>query len=89
MCSYLYYCVVIYFLVLKATHNIIAEGDQDQHENFVNTQTYDLFITYDKFYQTPRLWISGYDTVQFSYGYVAILIRFINIDFIIYRMEPN
>jgi len=24
------------------------------------TRTYDLSITYDKFYQTPRLWLSGY-----------------------------
>uniref|UniRef100_A0A1B6KRR4 Ubiquitin-like-conjugating enzyme ATG3 n=1 Tax=Graphocephala atropunctata TaxID=36148 RepID=A0A1B6KRR4_9HEMI len=27
----------------------------------VRTRTYDLHITYDKFYQTPRLWIFGYD----------------------------
>ena len=25
------------------------------------TRTYDLNITYDKFYQTPRLWLFGYD----------------------------
>jgi ubiquitin-like-conjugating enzyme ATG3 len=27
----------------------------------VQTRTYDLHITYDKFYQTPRLWLFGYD----------------------------
>ncbi|KAL7639165.1 UNVERIFIED_CONTAM: hypothetical protein RMT77_010699 [Armadillidium vulgare] len=27
----------------------------------VQTRTYDLHITYDKFYQTPRLWCTGYD----------------------------
>ncbi len=27
----------------------------------VPTRTYDLNITYDKYYQTPRLWLSGYD----------------------------
>ena len=27
----------------------------------VSTRTYDLNITYDKYYQTPRLWLSGYD----------------------------
>ncbi len=27
----------------------------------VATRTYDLNITYDKFYQTPRLWLFGYD----------------------------
>ena len=26
-----------------------------------NVRTYDLNITYDKFYQTPRLWLFGYD----------------------------
>ena len=29
----------------------------------VQTRTYDLHITYDKYYQTPRLWLSGYDEV--------------------------
>jgi len=27
----------------------------------VQTRTYDLHITYDKYYQTPRLWLFGYD----------------------------
>nr|CAG4644999.1 EOG090X0AKX [Leptodora kindtii] len=27
----------------------------------IQTRTYDLNITYDKYYQTPRLWLSGYD----------------------------
>ncbi|XP_014210727.1 ubiquitin-like-conjugating enzyme ATG3 isoform X1 [Copidosoma floridanum] len=27
----------------------------------VRTRTYDLHITYDKYYQTPRLWLFGYD----------------------------
>ncbi|MEE6469381.1 hypothetical protein FKM82_008607 [Ascaphus truei] len=27
----------------------------------LQTRTYDLFITYDKYYQTPRLWLFGYD----------------------------
>lgn len=29
----------------------------------VHTRTYDLHITYDKYYQTPRLWLTGYDEV--------------------------
>ncbi|KAI2810662.1 E2-like enzyme [Blomia tropicalis] len=29
--------------------------------NIVETRTYDLYITYDKFYQTPRLWLVGYN----------------------------
>ncbi|XP_076667791.1 autophagy-related protein 3 [Andrena cerasifolii] len=27
----------------------------------IHTRTYDLYITYDKYYQTPRLWLLGYD----------------------------
>lgn len=27
-----------------------------------NVRTYDLFITYDKYYQCPRLWLFGYDS---------------------------
>lgn len=27
----------------------------------IHTRTYDLHITYDKYYQTPRLWLFGYD----------------------------
>nr|CAG4650363.1 EOG090X0AKX [Sida crystallina] len=29
--------------------------------DIIQTRTYDLNITYDKYYQTPRLWLSGYD----------------------------
>lgn len=31
----------------------------------VSCRTYDLHITYDKYYQTPRLWLTGYDEVNF------------------------
>lgn len=34
------------------------EADTD---SVVHTRTYDLHITYDKYYQTPRLWFVGYD----------------------------
>lgn len=27
------------------------------------TRSYDLSVTYDKYYQTPRLWLKGYDEV--------------------------
>ncbi|KAL5238736.1 hypothetical protein ACI65C_006146 [Semiaphis heraclei] len=30
-------------------------------DEILRTRTYDLHITYDKFYQTPRLWIYGYN----------------------------
>lgn len=29
--------------------------------NLLQVRTYDVMITYDKYYQTPRVWLSGYD----------------------------
>lgn len=33
-------------------------------DEILKTRTYDLHITYDKFYQTPRLWFYGYNEVS-------------------------
>ncbi|XP_018321928.1 ubiquitin-like-conjugating enzyme ATG3 [Agrilus planipennis] len=38
---------------------IDAESGDDS--GIIRTRTYDLHITYDKYYQTPRLWLCGYD----------------------------
>ncbi|CAG9771883.1 unnamed protein product [Ceutorhynchus assimilis] len=40
-----------------------AEAGKSTEEGgeIVMTRTYDLHITYDKYYQTPRLWIIGYN----------------------------
>ncbi|SCQ16045.1 autophagy-related protein 3, putative [Plasmodium ovale] len=32
-----------------------------QNENVMNIRTYDVSITYDKYYETPRIWLFGYD----------------------------
>jgi ubiquitin-like-conjugating enzyme ATG3 len=32
---------------------------KDARGNTLSVRTYDCYITYDKFYQTPRLWLSG------------------------------
>ncbi|KAG8232005.1 hypothetical protein J437_LFUL010265 [Ladona fulva] len=39
------------------------EGKEDGNGGgeIIHTRTYDLHITYDKYYQTPRLWLFGYD----------------------------
>lgn len=37
--------------------------DNVDEGGILKTRTYDLHITYDKYYQTPRLWIFGYDEV--------------------------
>lgn len=31
--------------------------------NLLQVRTYDVLISYDKYYQTPRLWLIGYDEV--------------------------
>ncbi|EEF51584.1 autophagy-related protein 3 [Ricinus communis] len=43
---------------LQSTYLIAHEPDDD---NILRTRTYDVSITYDKYYQTPRVWLTGYD----------------------------
>ncbi|KAJ8983787.1 hypothetical protein NQ317_000348 [Molorchus minor] len=38
-----------------------AETKNNEGGEIVHTRTYDLHITYDKYYQTPRLWLTGYN----------------------------
>ncbi|KAH9575846.1 hypothetical protein CY35_01G132500 [Sphagnum magellanicum] len=40
---------------------IAYEPDDD---NILRTRTYDVSITYDKYYQTPRVWLTGYDETR-------------------------
>ncbi|KZS98479.1 hypothetical protein SISNIDRAFT_472381 [Sistotremastrum niveocremeum HHB9708] len=35
--------------------------DEPSKANLLQVRTYDVMITYDKFYQTPRIWLLGYD----------------------------
>jgi len=37
-----------------------VQADEPE-ESIVRTRVYDLSVTYDTYYQTPRLWLSGYD----------------------------
>lgn len=43
---------------LQTTYLVAHEPDDD---NILRTRTYDVSITYDKYYQTPRVWLTGYD----------------------------
>ncbi|CAM8999318.1 unnamed protein product [Rhodiola kirilowii] len=43
---------------LQSTYLVAQEPDDD---NILRTCTYDVSITYDKYYQTPRMWLTGYD----------------------------
>nr|XP_014342360.1 PREDICTED: ubiquitin-like-conjugating enzyme ATG3 [Latimeria chalumnae] len=44
--------------VIEASKPKIDVGGEDA---ILQTRTYDLYITYDKYYQTPRLWLFGYN----------------------------
>ncbi|KQJ97797.1 autophagy-related protein 3 [Brachypodium distachyon] len=35
--------------------------EEPEDDNILRTRTYDVSITYDKYYQTPRVWLTGYD----------------------------
>lgn len=40
---------------------LVAEEPED---NIVRTRTYDLYITYDQYYQVPRFWLVGFDETR-------------------------
>lgn len=51
--------------ILKSVEiNKCDKIDDSENDQVVHTRTYDLHITYDKYYQTPRLWVVGYDEVS-------------------------
>jgi len=37
-----------------------ANANTNTSDNILRTHTFDLSITYDKYYQTPRVWLAGY-----------------------------
>ncbi|KAL5066407.1 hypothetical protein RYX36_028144 [Vicia faba] len=39
---------------------VAHEPDDD---NILRTRSYDISITYDQYYHTPRVWLTGYDEV--------------------------
>jgi hypothetical protein len=39
-----------------------SSGDSSR-ANLLSVRTYDVMITYDKYYQTPAIWLLGYDEV--------------------------
>nr|XP_020640634.1 ubiquitin-like-conjugating enzyme ATG3 [Pogona vitticeps] len=48
-------------------------------EAILQTRTYDLYITYDKYYQTPRLWLFGGDEVHFLFTYLKLFSSFLKL----------
>lgn len=45
----------------RKTDGAAGGGGDDPENTILATRTYDLNITYDKYYQTPRLWLTGYN----------------------------
>ncbi|KAK1307382.1 Autophagy-related protein 3 [Acorus calamus] len=43
---------------LPSSYFVAHEPDDD---DFLHTRTYGISITYDKYFQTPRVWLTGYD----------------------------
>lgn len=53
--------------IIKSMEKMQSDKVKDDslgNDQVVHTRTYDLHITYDKYYQTPRLWVVGYDEVN-------------------------
>lgn len=58
----------------------------EEPDTIVRTRTYDLYITYDQYYQVPRLWLVGFDEsrkplssqqvlrVPYDYRSIAVLL---------------
>lgn len=49
--------------VVEEPRKQVTQSTEDG-DGIIHTRTYDLHITYDKYYQTPRLWLTGYDEVK-------------------------
>lgn len=47
--------------VLSSGGVIDASQAEAAKGNLLQVRTYDVMITYDKYYQTPRIWLNGYD----------------------------
>jgi len=47
--------------VAKVVPTVAKTNCSADDGEIIKTRTYDLHITYDKYYQTPRLWLTGYN----------------------------
>ena len=45
--------------VLKDDAAAVSASPEGNNDNLIKVRTYDLSITYDKYYQTPRVWMIG------------------------------
>ena len=59
------YVVMSSFMFRIAAHALSCHRETEEAKgNLLQVRTYDVMITYDKYYQTPRIWLLGYDEVS-------------------------
>lgn len=46
-----------------AASDVVKPPEEAEDDGVLSTRTYDLNISYDNYYRTPRLWLTGYDEV--------------------------
>lgn len=49
-----------------SNNNATSNSAAGDNSNIMKVRTYDLSITYDKYYQTPRVWMMGYESSDSS-----------------------
>lgn len=66
----MFYLTTLFFSQAEVKSSLerepIAMKSSESSGEIIQTRTYDLNITYDKYYQTPRLWLSGHDEVFYE-----------------------
>lgn len=55
-----------YFIFYQASLPVKKEEPEDE-DTVIRSRSYDIHITYDKYYRTPRVWLFGYDEVSIKY----------------------
>lgn len=64
--------LVLQHAATESTRKVSQEKrDSFTEGEIIRTRTYDLYITYDKYYQTPRLWLFGYNEVKLAYLFLS------------------
>ncbi len=53
---------------------------EEPADNIERTRTYDLSITYDKYYQTPRMFLFGWDEERQPLAAEQVLLALLYID---------
>jgi len=48
-------------VIAKPNNLPYIKAQEPEDDGILKTRTYDLTITYDKYYQVPRIWLRGYD----------------------------